>query len=114
LAAAVLSSLDAVGVHTTSLVAIFASAGLAVGLALQGSLASFSSGVMILFFRPFTLGDKVTIAGHTGIVEDIGLFATTLLTPDNETIIVPNKAVTDGSIVNFNTQGTLRGHVIVN
>lgn len=114
LAAAIVASLDAVGIHTTSLVAIFASAGIAVGLALQGSLSSFASGVMILFFRPFTLGDKVTIAGHTGVVEDIGLFATTLVTPDNETIIVPNKEATGGSIVNFTTRGTLRGHVVVN
>ncbi len=66
LAAALITALGAVGLQTTSLVAVFASAGLAIGLALQGSLASFASGVMILFFRPFTLGDKITAAGQPG------------------------------------------------
>jgi len=111
LAATVITALGAVGIQTTSLVAVFASAGLAIGLALQGSLGNFASGVMLLFFRPFNLGDKISAAGHTGVVDDIGLFATKLLTADNETIIVPNSAVTGGSIVNFTTRGTLRGHV---
>lgn len=113
LAAAVIIALEKVGVQTTSLVAILASAGLAVGLALQGSLSSFASGVMILFFRPFTLGDKVTAGGKTGVVQDIGLFATALLTPDNEKIILPNSSVTGGPIVNFSCEGTLRGTVSV-
>jgi small conductance mechanosensitive channel len=108
LAAAIIASLAAVGVQTTSLVAIFASAGLAVGLALQGSLSNFASGVLILFHRPFTLEDKVTIAGETGKVIDIGLFATTVLTLDNQRIIVPNKSVTDNPITNFTVEGTLR------
>ncbi|HUS63516.1 MAG TPA: mechanosensitive ion channel domain-containing protein [Kofleriaceae bacterium] len=113
LAAAVITALGAVGIQTTSLVAVFASAGLAIGLALQGSLGSFASGVMILFFRPFNLKDKVTVGGHTGCIDDIGLFATTLITADNETIIVPNSAVTSGSIINFTRRGTLRGAVTV-
>ncbi|MCU1282710.1 MAG: hypothetical protein JWM53_6256 [bacterium] len=113
LAATVITALGAVGIQTTSLVAVFASAGLAIGLALQGSLGNFASGVMLLFFRPFNLGDKISAAGHTGVVDDIGLFATKLLTADNETIIVPNSAITGGSIVNFTTRGTLRGHVEV-
>jgi small conductance mechanosensitive channel len=113
LAAAVIAALGAVDIQTTSLVAVMASAGLAIGLALQGSLASFASGVMILFFRPFTLGDKVTAGGMTGVVHDIGLFATTLVTADNETLIVPNSAVTSGSIKNFTARGTLRGAVSV-
>lgn len=113
LAAAIISALGAVGIQTTSLVAVFASAGLAVGLALQGSLGNFASGVMILFFRPFNLGDKITAGGQTGTVEDIGLFATTLGTLDNETIIVPNSAVTGGSIMNFTAKGKLRGNVVV-
>jgi small conductance mechanosensitive channel len=114
LAAAIITALGAVGIQTTSLVAVLASAGLAIGLALQGSLASFASGVMILFFRPFTLKDFVTIGGQTGVVADIGLFATTLLTPANETIIVPNSAVTSGTITNFTKEGTRRGAVDVN
>jgi small conductance mechanosensitive channel len=113
LAVAVITALGAVGLQTTTLVAVFASAGLAIGLALQGSLASFASGVMILLFRPFTVGDKVTTASHTGVVSDIGLFATTLVTADNETIIVANSAVTGASIVNFTRLGTLRGQVLV-
>jgi small conductance mechanosensitive channel len=113
LAAAIIAALGAVGIPTTSMLAIFASAGLAVGLALKDSLGSFASGVMVLLFRPFTLGDRVTLAGQAGVVEDIGLFATTLLTPNNETIIVPNRSVTGASIVNHSAQGKLRGQVVV-
>ncbi len=113
LVATVIAALGAVGIQTTSLVAIFASAGLAIGLALQGSLANFAAGVMILFFRPFTLGDIITAGGHTGGVDDIGLFASTLITPDNEKIIIPNAKITGGSIVNLTTLGTRRGKVEV-
>lgn len=113
LAATVISALGAVGIQTTSLLAIFASAGLAVGLALQGSLASFASGVLILFFRPFDLGHKITGGGQTGVVQDIGLFTTTLLTADNEVIIIPNSAITSASIVNHTTKGTSRAKVDV-
>ena len=84
-----------------------------VTMAVQGSLASFASGVMILFFRPFVLADQVTIAGHLGFVKDIGLFATTLFTADNEKIIVPNSAITSGSIINHTTLGNRRGHILV-
>lgn len=108
LAAAVIAALGAIGIQTTSLLAVFATAGLAIGLALQGSLASFASGVMILFFRPFDLGDVVKVAGETGEVKDIGLFATTMVTPDNETVIVPNAAITSGNIVNYTRLGTRR------
>ncbi|MBW1878480.1 MAG: mechanosensitive ion channel [Deltaproteobacteria bacterium] len=111
LAATVIAALGAVGVETTSLLTVFATAGLAIGLALQGSLANFAAGVMILFFRPFDLGDKITAGGHTGVVDDIGLFASTFITPDNETIVIPNGAIIGGSIVNFTRQGTLRGGV---
>lgn len=113
LAATVIVALGTVGIQTTGLVALLASAGLAVGLALQGSLANFASGVMILFFRPFTLEDRVAVGGQTGTVTDIGLFATTLKTPDNERIIVPNSSVTGGSITNFTAEGTLRGTISI-
>ena len=113
LAATVISALGAVGVETTSLVAVFASAGLAVGLALQGNLANFASGVMILFFRPVNLEDLVTVGGHTGFVKDIGIFASTILTPDNEKIIVPNSAITGDAIVNHTAMGTRRGAIDV-
>jgi small conductance mechanosensitive channel len=111
LAATVIVALDKVGIETTSLVALLATAGLAIGLALQGSLANFASGVMILFFRPFTLSDRITAGGQTGSVEDIGLFATTILTGDNEKIMLPNSSITGASIVNHTTRGTLRGNI---
>lgn len=111
IAAVVLAAADAFGIKITSLMAIFASAGLAVGLALQGTLTHFASGVMILFFRPFTIGDKITAAGHTGDVKEIGLFATTLMLLDNTKIIIPNGGITSGSISNITAQGTVRGSV---
>ena len=113
LAATVIAALERMGVQTTSLVAVFASAGLAVGLALQGSLQNFAAGVMILLFRPFSIGDKITAGGHTGVVEDIGLFATTLMTPGNDKIIIPNGGVTGGSISNHTVMGSIRGTVEV-
>jgi small conductance mechanosensitive channel len=113
LAVALIASLESVGVKTTSLVAILASAGLAIGLALQGSLGNFASGVLILFFRPFRSGDMVTIAGQTGVVTDIGIFATTLTTPDNQKVIVGNSAITSGVIINLTSLGTRRGEIDV-
>jgi small conductance mechanosensitive channel len=112
LAATLIIALGAVGLETT-LVALVAAAGLALGLALQGSLANFASGVMILFFRPFDLGEKVTAADSTGKVDDIGLFASTLITPDNEKIIIPNSAITSNTITNHTVRGTLRGNIEV-
>lgn len=108
LAVAVIAALGKVGVQTTSLVALLGAAGLAVGLALQGNLSHFASGVMLLLFRPFTLEDRVTVGGNTGVVKDIGLFATTMRTPANETIIMPNGAITSKAIVNHTALGTLR------
>ena len=113
LAAAAIAALGAVGIETTSLIAIFASAGLAIGLALQGSLANFASGMLILFFRPFDLGDLICAGGHEGIVKDIGLFATTVCTPANSKIIIPNSAITSGSIINHTVEGTRRGTIEV-
>ncbi len=113
IAAAGISALGRVGVETTSLVALLASAGLAVGLALKDNLANFASGVMILIFRPLSIGDTVVAAGCTGTVTDIGLFASTLVTPENHTIILPNSAVTGGPLTNFTRLGTRRGTVEV-
>ncbi len=111
LAATLIAALGAVGIETTSLLTIFASAGLAIGLALQGSLANFASGVMILFFRPFDLNDFVKVVGESGSVVDIGLFATTIVTPNNETIIIPNGAIVAGNITNFTRLGTRRAMI---
>jgi len=111
LAAAVITALGKVGVESTSFVAILGAAGLAVGFALQGSLSNFASGVMMLLFRPIDIGERVTVAGHTGKIEEIGLFATTMSTPDNETIIIPNARITDDSIVNYAKKGACRANV---
>lgn len=113
LAAAVIAALGKVGVQSTSLVAILGAAGLAVGFALQGSLSNFASGIMMLLFRPIDIGQRVTVAGHTGAVEEIGLFATTLGTPDNETIIIPNSKITDDSIINYAKKGKCRANVSI-
>lgn len=96
------------GIATTSFVAILGAAGLAVGLALQGSLANFAGGVLILLFKPFKVGDVIETQGFTASVRDIQIFNTILKTPDNKTIIVPNGPVSNGSIVNYSTESTRR------
>jgi small conductance mechanosensitive channel len=93
-----------VGFQTTSLAAIVGAAGLAVGLALQGSLANFAGGVLILIFKPFKVGDTVTVSGFTGKVYEIQIFNTILLLPDNKTVILPNGGVSNSPIVNSNKQ----------
>jgi small conductance mechanosensitive channel len=113
LAAAVIAALGKVGVQSTSLVAILGAAGLAVGFALQGSLSNFAAGVMMLVFRPIDIGQRVTVAGHTGGVQEIGLFATTLRTPDNETIIIPNSMITADAIINYAMRGNVRANVSI-
>lgn len=113
LAAAVIAALEKLDVKTASLLAVFASAGLAVGLALQGSLSNFAAGTMILFFRPFTKGDRIEAAGKRGVVEEIGIFTTRLVSSENETIIIPNASVTGGTIVNFTMRGDRRATVNV-
>lgn len=104
----VLAALDRLGVKTTSMVAIIGAAGLAVGLAMQGSLANFAAGVMIIIFRPFKIGDFIDAGGVKGIVEEISIFTTNMRTPDNLAIIVPNAKITNGSITNFAAKDTRR------
>ncbi len=104
----VIAAIGKLGIQTTSLVAIFGAAGLAVGLALQGSLSNFAAGVMMIIFKPFKLGDAVTAGGQTGTVSDIGIFHTSILTGDNKKIIVPNSAITGGAITNFTAMPTRR------
>jgi small conductance mechanosensitive channel len=108
LAFTVIATLNAFGVQTTSFVAVLGAAGFAVGLALQGSLSNFASGVLILVFRPFNIGDFVTAGGSTGKVTEIGILTTILSTPDNQRIIIPNSAVMGGTIVNVNAHDTRR------
>ena len=112
-AAAIITALERVGLQTTSLVALLGSAGIAIGLALQGNLSHFASGVMVLLFRPFKVGDYIACAGYEGFVKDIGLFTTTLHTVDNELVIIANGGVTGGPLVNYSTNGSRRAHVDV-
>jgi small conductance mechanosensitive channel len=96
------------GIQTTSFIAIFTALAFAVGTALSGSLGHFASGVLLLVFRPYKVGDLVTLAGQTGTVENIQVFNTVLLTPDNKTIIIPNGTVTSGIITNISSAGNIR------
>jgi len=99
---------NTLGVDTTNFVAIVGAAGLAVGLALKDSLSNFSSGVMLVFFRPFKVGDQIDAAGTGGVVESIGIFNTVLKTADNRVINVPNSLVYAGTITNYNAESTRR------
>lgn len=103
-----MATADQLGVDTNSFLAIFGAAGLAVGLALKDSLGNFASGVMLVFFRPFSIGDVVTAGGITGKVEHISIFNTTFLTPDNQRMIVPNGQITNDVITNITANPTRR------
>ena len=100
------------GIQTTSLIAVLGAAGLAVGLALQGTLSNFSAGVMLLIFRPFRAGDFVEAAGVAGAVQEVGIFSTTLATPDNVRIIVPNSSVYGQTIKNYAANPTRRNDMV--
>ena len=104
----ILIVMDYVGLKTSSLVALVGSAGLAVGLALQGSLANFAGGVIILLIRPFNVGDLIDSGEHTGTVEKIGIFYTHLVTFDNKQILIPNGELANKSIVNYTSKDTRR------
>ena len=104
----VVASLDQLGVDTTSMIALIGAAGLAIGLALQGTLQNLASGVMLIIFRPFSDGDFIEAAGVTGVVEQIGIFSITMRTGDNREIIIPNGAVYGGTITNNSRRDTRR------
>ncbi len=103
-----IAALEQLGVNTTSFAAVIAAAGLAVGFALQGSLSNFASGVMIMIFRPFKIGDFVEAGGVSGVIVEIEIFSTIIKTGDNKKIIVPNGSITGGSIVNYSAHDTRR------
>ena len=109
----VVAALGQLGIQTTSFIAILGAAGLAIGLALQGSLANFAAGFLMIIFRPFKVGDLIEGAGTTGTVEEIQIFTTMLKTPDNKTVIVPNSKMTADNIVNYTAKGTRRVDMIV-
>lgn len=108
LTAVVIAAAQKLGINTASFLAVVGAAGLAVGLALKDSLANFSAGVMLIFFRPFKVGDAVTVAGETGVVEEITIFNTVINTFDNQRKIVPNGIITNGTITNINANETRR------
>ncbi len=109
----IIAALAQLGIQTASFVAIIGAAGLAIGLALQGSLSNFAAGVLILIFRPFKAGDFVEVAGTAGIVEKIQIFTTELRTGDNKQVIIPNAAVTSGTIVNYAAKDTRRVDLVM-
>ena len=92
------------GVPMSSMVALVASAGVAIGLALQGGLSNIASGIMIIIFRPFSIGDYIENAGYSGSVKSIGIFHTTLATPDNKNVVIPNSILTSQTVVNYSAE----------
>lgn len=103
-----ISVLGMVGIQMTSFIAVLGAAGLAVGLALQGTLQNFAGGVIILLFKPYKVGDVIETQGYLGVVKEIQIFTTILTTGDNKTIIIPNSPIATGSLVNYSSQGTRR------
>jgi small conductance mechanosensitive channel len=106
LAFVVVAVLGQLGIQTTSFIAILGAAGLAIGLALQGSLANFAAGFLMILFRPFKVGDFIEGAGVAGVVQEIQIFTTTLKTPDNKTIIIPNAKLSGDNIINYSAEAT--------
>ena len=100
--------ITALGVQTASIIALLGAAGLAVGLALQGSLSNFAAGVLIILFKPYKVGDYIEAGGVGGSVESLQIFTTVLITPDNKRVVVPNSQVTDGVITNYSANDTRR------
>jgi small conductance mechanosensitive channel len=109
----ILGAVGKIGVQTASLVAVLGAAGLAVGLALQGSLANFAAGILLIIFRPIKVNDFVEVAGATGVVERVDIFTTQLKTPDNKTVIIPNAQLTANNITNYTAKGTRRVDLVV-
>ncbi|TKB46307.1 mechanosensitive ion channel family protein [Thalassotalea mangrovi] len=102
-----------IGIETASLIALLGAAGLAVGLALQGSLSNFAGGILILMYRPFKAGDFIEAQGQSGTVEEIQIFNTVLKTPDNKKVFIPNGMLSNGSLVNYSAENTRRVDFVV-
>lgn len=97
-----------IGIATTSFIAVLGAAGLAVGLALQGSLANFAGGVLVMIFKPYKVGDLIESQGHLGVVKEVQIFNTILIAPQSKQVIIPNGATSNGSIVNYTAEGKIR------
>ena len=109
----IVAALSQLGIETTSFIAVLGAAGLAVGLALQGSLSNFASGVLLIMFRPLRAGDFVEVAGVAGSVEEVGIFTTNLRTGDNKSIIIPNSSVMGDTITNYSLKPTRRIDLVI-
>lgn len=109
----IIAALGQLGIQTASFVAIIGAAGLAVGFALQGSLSNFASGVLLILFRPIRSGDFVEAAGEAAVVDQIGIFSTTMKTGDNKVIIVPNSNIMGGNITNYSLEATRRIDLVI-
>lgn len=109
----IIASLNALGINTTSFLAVFGAASLAIGLALKDSLSNIGAAVLIIIFRPFRVGDFIEAAGTSGKVEEINLFSTIMATPDNKTIMIPNSSVINSSITNYSSKPTRRVEHII-
>jgi len=103
-----ITAIGMLGVEMTSFIAILGAAGLAVGMALSGTLQNFAGGVMILLFKPYKVGDVIEAQGYVGSVKEIQIFTSILTTPDNKTVLIPNGPLATGSLINFSTQDTRR------
>lgn len=110
----ILAALSNLGINTTSFLAVLGTAGLAIGLALQGTLSNVGAGILLVFFRPFKIGHSVQIAGENGTVEELNLFSVVLKTADNKQIIIPNSAVIGKNITNFSAKPTSRIDLVFN
>jgi small conductance mechanosensitive channel len=109
----VIATVNQLGIQTTSLLAVLGAAGLAVGLSLQGSLSNFASGVLIIAFRPYKVGDFIEGGGVSGTVEEVQIFTTVLKSPDNKRIIVPNSQIMNAEIVNYSSNETRRVDLVI-
>lgn len=109
----IITVISKLGVETTSLAAVIAAAGLAVGLALQGSLSNFAGGVLIMIFKPYRIGDLIEAQGALGVVKEIEIFTTKLTSPENKLVIVPNGAMANGNIVNYTAEGKIRVDTVI-
>lgn len=104
----VISVMGMLGIEMTSFIAILGAAGLAVGMALSGTLQNFAGGVMILIFKPYKVGDLIETQGHLGVVKEIQIFVTILLSPENKTLIIPNGPISNSDVTNYTTEGLIR------
>ena len=109
----VITVISTLGVETTSFAAVIAAAGLAIGLALQGSLSNFAGGVLLIIFKPYKIGDLIEAQDSLGVVKEIEIFTTKIVSPDNKLVIIPNGAMANGNITNYTAEGKIRVDTVI-